>query len=84
MKAKHFIYSQGQRNIALHFEPTKEVNQVFINGNFVPYTEMNSTGDSNFTDAVRLGIHPRSWIKVNSVIQDSDLVDFINIRSKAE
>ena len=77
MKAKHFIYSQQQRDIILSFDPNKKVNKVFCNGTFVPYTEMNSTGDSNFEDANHLGIHPQSWVRVNGVIQDYDLKNFI-------
>lgn len=78
MKAGHFIYSQQQREITLILEPKKEVNQVFVNGKFIPYTEINSTGDSNFNDANHLGIHPRRWVKCKGVIQDKDLEDFIN------
>jgi len=77
MEARHFIYSQTQRDIALEFEPHKEVNQVFCNGTWVPYTEINSTGNSNFEDAQHLGIYPRWWIKSNGAVQDADLLSFI-------
>lgn len=76
-KPKYFIYSETQLEVIRDYEPNKEVNQVFINGLFVPYTEINSTGKSNFADAEQLGIHPGSWIKSKGVIQDSDLVEFI-------
>tara|TARA_R110000772_G_scaffold51293_4_gene117780 strand:- start:2173 stop:2424 length:252 start_codon:yes stop_codon:yes gene_type:complete len=78
MKASHFIYSEAQRIIILDFEPNKPVNYVFSNDEWVPYTEINSTGNSNFEDAQHLGIHPRWWVKQCGVIQDSDLIDFIN------
>ena len=82
MKAVYFIFSQEQRNVGLDFEPTKEVNQVFVNGSFVPYTEINDTGKSNFPDAKCLGVHPRGWVKCRGVIQDSDLAEFVNSHIK--
>tara|TARA_R110000782_G_scaffold211420_1_gene299341 strand:+ start:350 stop:604 length:255 start_codon:yes stop_codon:yes gene_type:complete len=78
MKASHFIYSKTQKNNILDFDPKKEFHQVFINGKWVTYTEINSTGNSNFEDAQHLGIHPRWWVKCNGVIQDNDLAFFID------
>ena len=78
MKPSHFIYSQRQRDIAKDYQPRKKVNEVFCNGTFIPYTEINSTGDSNFDDAQHLGVHPRWWIRCNGVIQDEELKQFIN------
>ena len=78
MKASHFIYSETQRSIILDLEPSKQVNQVFSNGTWIPYTEINSTGDSNFEDAQHLGIYPRRWTKCRGVIQDSDLAEFLH------
>jgi hypothetical protein len=77
MKASHFYYSKEQEDLILDFEPEKEFPQVFINGKWVVYTEVNSVGNSNFRDAQHLGIHPRWWIKCNGFIQDNDLDLFI-------
>ena len=77
MKPVHFIYSETQKDVISDFEPNREPAQVFINGRWVTYTEINSTGDSNFEDAHHLGIHPRWWVKRNGVIQDEDLAAFI-------
>lgn len=77
MKPTHFIYSKQQESIVFDFEP--EIKRlVYINGSWVKYTEINSTGDSNFEDAVHLGIHPSCWVMLNGVIQDTDLANFIN------
>jgi len=78
MKPAHFIYSRKQQESILTFAPNREVNQVFVNGKFVPYTEINDTGDSNWDDANHLGIHPSRWVKCCGVIQDSGLKKFIN------
>jgi hypothetical protein len=81
MKPKYFIYSQTQRdNKAYDFifgERSNSVNYVFIGGEFIPYTEMNSTGKSNFKDAKVLGIAPNWWIRMDGVIQDPDLKKFL-------
>jgi hypothetical protein len=82
MKVSHFIYSKTQRSIILDFEPNKQVSYVFCNGAWFPYTEINSTGISNFEDAQHLGVHPRWWVKCNGVVQDNDLADFINQKKK--
>lgn len=78
MKPAHFIYSETQRQVVLDMDPNKEIHHVYINGKFTPYTEINSTGDSNFEDAQHLGVHPRHWVKQGGKIQDGDLADFIN------
>ena len=80
-KPKYFIYSKTQLSVIRDHEPDREVNQVFINGAFFPYTEINSTGKSNFDDAEFLGVHPGSWVKCRGVIQDVDLVEFIGNQS---
>lgn len=77
MKAAYFIYSEKQRAIQLDYEPGKQVNEVFISGKFFSYTECNATGDSNWDDAISLGIHPDYWVRVDGVIQDDDLADFL-------
>ena len=78
MKPAHFIYSKQQESIIFDYEPERTTNLVYINGSWVKYTEINSTGDSNFEDAVHLGVHPSWWVMVSGVIQDQDLASFIN------
>ncbi len=74
MKAKCFIFSKKQSQLAGRVSTF-----VFIGGEFIPYTEMNSTGKSGWDDAVHLGIAPMWWIKVCGVIQDEVLAAFLNI-----
>lgn len=78
MKPKYFFYSETQRDIALDMQPKKNINMVYVNGEFVPYTEMSSTNSSNFSDVKKLGAHPNWWIKINGRIQDEDLAEFIS------
>ena len=78
MKPAHFIYSKQQESIIFDYEPERTTKLVYINGSWVKYTEINSTGDSNFEDAVHLGVHPEWWVRHNGVIQDKDLASFIN------
>ena len=78
MKPVYFIYSEKQRKVIFDREPKRPTNLVYIDGKFIPYTEINDTGKSNWDDACQLGIHPSSWIVCNGVIQDGGLADFIN------
>lgn len=73
MKAKYFIFSKKQNKLVGAYR------LVFIGGKFVPYTEMNSTGESGWDDAIHLGAAPEWWIKICGVIQDKDLAAFLNV-----
>jgi len=85
MEPKYFIYSETQRSISAdNFVGvrTNSVNHVFIGGKFIPYTEKNSTGKSNFKDAKVLGIAPNWWIRIDGFIQDPDLKKFLYSQPK--
>ncbi len=83
MKPAHYYYSKKQQEVTstlnMFTSSKRGVNEVFINGKFVPYTEMQTTKDhgSNWDDAVYLGVAPCWWIKVNNVIQDEDLAEYL-------
>ena len=86
MKPYKFFYSKKQLDLKEDFyleypdDPLFKihVNEVFIDGKFVRFTEAMKSGSSNFNDAVFLGAHPEWWVRHNGVIQDKDLASFIN------
>ena len=81
MKPYKFFYSEQQADYKLQQlktlpgNPHNVIAEVFINGKWVRYSEMISVEykDSNWDDAVFLGIAPQFWIRIDNIIYDKDL-----------
>jgi len=58
---KYFIFSKKQKDLISEYEPNRKAT-VFNGLNDVEYTELNSTGKSNWGDAVIIGQFPKSAI----------------------
>ena len=68
----------------MEYDKNRTSKFVYIQGEFIEYTEIKSSNRSNFDDAVYLGLHPSWWVKVNGIIQDKDLMGFINSKDSNE
>ena len=78
MKPKYFIYSARQKRLISDYQPNKKLMYIFIDGEFVEYTEQKDSNKSNFDDAIYLGLQPGGWTKIGKVIQDDDLEGWVN------
>jgi len=85
MKPYKYFYSKQQDELIKEFpipdldgNPEKaHVNEVFVNGHFIRYTEKKEHGDSNFDDAIFLGIYPQWWIRHNGAVQCKALAKYL-------
>lgn len=80
-KQANFYYSPEQDSIG------QKGNQVFINGKWVYYSEMQNVETSKgslFNDAIYLGTTDYWYIKVDGVIQSEELRNYFEVKSKIE
>ena len=85
MKPYLYFYSKQQAEIIKEtplydfdgFACKPHINEVFVNGEFIRYTEKMQSGSSNFDDAVFLGVLPQWWTRHNGRVQCEGLSSFL-------